>query len=105
MFGLSADAAGTDTKITAANGLVTVYVVHNVENGATAAQFRVEAPTGWALVSAQAEFDVSLGNVTTGVSLGYGSCLTGAIHLMTLMYQSPGTSGGSFNVLPHTDTG
>ena len=103
VLGVYADAAGANPNITDTGGLVTVYVVHTVANGATASQFRVEAPAGWTLQTEQAQFTVALGNVANGVSLGYGNCMAGAIHMMTLTYMSPGTSTGSFRVLPHTD--
>lgn len=102
-LGIYADAGGTDATITDTGGTVTVYVIHTVENGATASQFRVAAPAGWTLQSAAPQFAVSIGDADNGISLGYGSCLTGTIHVMTLTYTTPGTGTGSFRVLPHTD--
>ena len=103
-IGIYADAGGTNPNINDTGAVVTVYVVHNVPNGATAAQFRVEAPAGWTVQSESAQFPVAIGDVSDGIALGYGTCRTDAVHLMTLTYQSPGTSTGSFRVLPHTQT-
>jgi len=103
-IGVYADAAGTDRNIVDTGSLVTVYVVHKAENGATASQFAVAAPTGWTVVTEQSQFPVSIGNVTDGISIGYGSCQSDVIHVMTITYQSPGNSAGTtFKVVAHKD--
>ena len=105
--GVFADADGTDQSVTDTGGLVTVYVVHKLDtDGATASAFTVDAPAGWVLQSAQVEFPLSIGNIDDGIAIAYGSCQTGAVHLMTLTYMSPGnaTPGTVFSVLPHPHT-
>lgn len=104
-IGVYADNAGTNRDIVDTGGAVTVYVVHKIENGAIASAFSVEAPAGWTLVSEVSQFPVSIGNIAAGVSIGYGDCLTGVIHLMTMTYDSPGNTmaGSTFKVVPHPD--
>jgi hypothetical protein len=105
-IGVYEDIAGTDSDLTDTGGTVTFYVVHKVAKGAMGSSFRVEAPTGWTRIGAQNQFTVTLGTPEDGLSVGYGSCETGAIHVMTLTYTSPGNSapGTTFKVLPHLGT-
>ena len=102
-IGVYADAAGTDTDVRDTGNPVTLYVVHKVDNGATASSFKVEAPSGWTRLSAAAQFPVAIGDVDTGISLGYGQCMKEAIHLVTLTYQTPGNTpaGAKFKISPH----
>jgi hypothetical protein len=104
-IGVYADAGGTNPNVTDTGGSVSLFVVHHVEDGATASSFRVEAPAGWTMTLAQNQFPVSIGDPATGMSVGYGTCQSGAIHVMTLTYTSPGNTpaGAMFKVLPHTD--
>lgn len=105
-IGVYSDIDATSSKVTDTGGVVTLYVIHEVRRGATASQFRIETPTGWTLLSAQAEFPVAIGSVDAkGISIGYGQCMNGKIHTMTLTYQSPGNStpGTSFKVMPHQE--
>jgi hypothetical protein len=102
--GVYMDAAGLDDNLVDTGGIVQFYVVHKVEYGATASAFKVEAPAGWTLLAANSEFPVSVGNISEGISIGYGRCASGTVHVMTLTYQSPGDTpaGSMFKVLPHT---
>jgi hypothetical protein len=104
-IGVFSDAAGTNPNIVDTGGDVTLYVVHTVEGGAAASAFRIEAPTGWTLVvdPPEVEFPLSIGDIDDGISVAYGGCETGAIHVMTLTYHSPGTTpaGATFKVLPN----
>lgn len=103
-IGVYMDAEGLDDNLVDTGFIVQFYVVHKVEYGATASSFRIEAPEGWTLLAANSEFPVSIGNITDGISIGYGRCASGAVHVMTLTYQSPGNTpaGSFFRVLPHT---
>jgi len=101
-IGVYMDAAGLDDNLVDTGDVVQFYVVHKVEYGATASAFKVVAPQGWTLLAASSEFPVSVGNVEEGISIGYGRCASGTVHVMTLTYQSPGNSAGEvFQVLPH----
>jgi hypothetical protein len=105
--GVFADVDGTDQNLVDTGGLVTLYVVHKLDNdGATASAFTIDAPAGWVLQAAQVEFPLSIGNINDGIAIAYGGCRTGAVHLMTLTYLSPGNSspGAAFSVLPHPHT-
>lgn len=103
-IGVYADSEGMIGSVRDGAGQMTVYVVHKVDDGATGSTFRVEAPTGWTLVSEEPMFPVAIGDATDGISIGYGRCASGAVHLMTLTYEVPGDTpaGAMFRVLPHT---
>jgi hypothetical protein len=102
-IGVYADVNGQSSVVVDNGATAEVYVVHKVTQGATACAFRIEAPTGWTLVSAQSEFPVSIGDIDDGISIAYGQCLTGSIHVMTLTYTAPGnsTTDARFRVLPN----
>jgi hypothetical protein len=104
-IGVYADVDGRFSHLMDTGGTVTFHVVHKVQDGATASAFRIEEPAGWIRVSANTEFPVSIGNIDDGISIGYGQCMSGSIHVMTLTYQSPGNTepGASFKVLPHDE--
>jgi hypothetical protein len=103
-IGVYTDADGTDIDVIDSGGTVTLYVVHKVTPGALGSSFRVEAPAGWVRLTAQPQFAVTLGNPEDGLSVGYGDCLNGAIHVMTLTYDSPGNTvpNSKFKILPHS---
>jgi hypothetical protein len=103
--GVYVDEAGTNPNVVDNGGIVTLYVVHTVTEGVTASAFMIEAPAGWTRTGDVSEYPVNIGNINAGITIGYGECLTGAIHVMTLTYQAPGNTaaGESFKVLPHTD--
>ena len=103
VIGVFSDAAGTNANITDTGGSVTLYVVHTIDVGATASAFRIEAPEGWGIPTVQVQFPLSIGNIADGISVAYNTCKVGAVHVMTLTYDSPGNTaqGATFKVLPH----
>jgi hypothetical protein len=103
-IGVYADAGGTDVNVIDTGGTVTLYVFHKVTPGALGSSFRIEAPADWVRLTAQPQFAVTLGNPDDGLSIGYGDCLSGSIHVMTLTYDSPGTTppDSKFKILPHS---
>jgi hypothetical protein len=105
-IGVYADDGGTDMNVIDTGGTVTLHVVHKIAAGALGSSFRIEAPEGWVLLAPQPQFAVTLGNADEGFSVGYGNCLSGAIHVMSLMYDSPGDTpaNSKFKVLAHTGT-
>jgi hypothetical protein len=107
-IGVFADPDGLDQNIVDTGGLVTLYVVHKLSGneGAKASAFTIESPAGWDLQAANVEFPLSIGDINDGISIPYGYCLGGNIHLMTLYYMSPGNSlpGTVFRVRPHPNT-
>jgi hypothetical protein len=104
-FGVYSTPGGDRPGLYDTGDIVAIYVVHKVPEGAMASEFKIGAPTGWTLVGAKSRFSTTIGDVHQGISIGYGSCLTGSINLMTLTYQTPGnaTPGTEFEVLPHPD--
>ena len=70
-------------------GLMTVYIVHVLTAGATASQFAAPMPscmTGATYLGDSSPFLVVIGSSQTGVSVGYGSCLSGPIHVLSVQY-------------------
>jgi hypothetical protein len=104
-IGIYADTEGLRPHLLDTGGMVTLHVVHKVENGATASAFKIEEPAGWVRISATTDLPVSIGNINDGISIGYGQCMSGAIHVMTLTYRSPGNTqpGAMFKILPHNE--
>lgn len=81
------DIGGTDCGLSdVAPGLETYYIIHSFTPGATACQFW--APEPWCMeaiyLSDTAVFPVTIGNTQEGVSIGYGSCLSGYIHVLSI---------------------
>ena len=95
----------TDPNLIDTGSIVQFYVVHKVTPGSVGSEFRIEAPTGWVRLAATPQFPVAIGDVDDGISVGYGSCLTGSIHVITLMYTAPGNTppGEMFKILSHLD--
>lgn len=78
-----------------APGLMTVYIVHVLTAGATGSQFSAPMPacmTGAAYLGDTSPFPVVLGNTQTAVAVGYGTCLSGTIHVITVRYFAQGVS-------------
>lgn len=104
-IGVYADLDGTNRNVIDTGGIVMVHVFHTTTTGATASQFRVEAPAGWQLLASQAQYPVTIGSADTGVAIGYGECISGKNRILTLTYQSPGnTAGAMFKIGPHSKT-
>jgi hypothetical protein len=102
-IGVYSDMSGLSPTVLDNGDMSEVYVVHKVDGGATASAFRIEAPAGWVLVSAESEFPVSIGDIEDGISVAYGQCARGSIHVMTLTYSAPGNTptDARFRVLPN----
>jgi hypothetical protein len=84
--GVYADPAGTSCTLVAPVGVpFGVYAVHKFTAGATASRFKIVDTSGGFQLGQASPYAV-LGNAYTGVSIGYGTCLTGAISAMTLNY-------------------
>jgi hypothetical protein len=94
-IGIFSDNAGTNPFITdAAPGLLSVYVVHVATAGATACQYKATKPPCMTAtyLSDTNVFGVTIGNSQTGVSIGYGTCRVGTIHVQTISYFASGTT-------------
>jgi hypothetical protein len=91
--GIFADAAGTNCNLPdAVPGLTPYYVVHVYTTGATACQFKATKPACVlaSYLSDATVFPVTVGNSQTGVSVGYGTCRSGPIHVLTLNFFTQG---------------
>jgi hypothetical protein len=73
-IGVYSDIEGTSTQFVDNGGPVQVHMIHVNHGGAAAAQFKLEAVTGWAHVGDIWSFSTVLGVSITGVSVAYGGC-------------------------------
>lgn len=93
IIGIYGDNAGTNCNLRdSAPGLTPYYIVHVQTTGATACQY--SAPTPACLLATYLSdtnvFPVTVGNSQTGVSIGYGTCRIGAIHVQTISFFTQG---------------
>jgi hypothetical protein len=94
-IGLFSDNTGTNCNITdTAPGLLAVYVVHVNSIGAAACQYKATKPPCLTAtyLSDTNPFGVTIGSSQTGVSIGYGACRTGNIHVQTINFFAAGTT-------------
>ena len=94
-IGLYAALVGTNCNIVDhTSELLIIYVVHVSPTGATALQF--SAPKPECMAGAIWMADVwpyeAIGNSQTGAAFSYGSCQTGVIPVMYMLYLVQGTS-------------
>lgn len=86
-LGVYADPAGTSCTLTPPLfALTSVYVVHKFTAGATASRFKVTGNAGGGTFVGASTPYAQLGNVSTGISIGYGVCLSGAINALQMNY-------------------
>lgn len=89
-------------------GLVRVYIVHLAIDGSTASQFWAPMPdcmVGVEWIGDSSPYPVFSGDSQTGISISYGGCLPGPIHVLTVNYFGNGQSTPccEYPVLPHPD--
>ncbi len=87
MIGLFADQVGTNPFIQDIPGLVTIYVVVVNSPPMTAVQFSAPLPacfTGVTYLSDATTFPIILGNSQTGVSVGFGGCVSSPIQVLAI---------------------
>jgi hypothetical protein len=92
-IGVFRDPGGTNCYLEDKSpGVVPFYVVHVGTGGATACQYSAPKPNCLAAtyLSDTNVFPVTIGNSQTGVSIGYGTCRTGPIHVQTISYFTQG---------------
>jgi hypothetical protein len=81
------DEDGNSCNFVDNGSLVKVYVFHNNTNGATASQFRLDLMgLPWTHLGDIWQVATSIGTSISGVSLGYGACLTSPILLGTINF-------------------
>lgn len=86
------------------NTVASYHVVHVYASNVTAAQFSAPKPacfTGTYL-SDTAIYPVTIGNSQVGISMGYGTCMSSPIHILTINYFTYGTTAPccQYPVLP-----
>jgi hypothetical protein len=91
------DAGYSDCNIVDAGPALTpVYLVHMYSPGATASQFALDpgACNSMVFTGATNAFPTTIGDVFVGISVAYGSCLSGGpILLVTVNYFAQGLTG------------
>jgi len=96
MVGVFADPTATNCDLVDASpGLISIYVVHTETPGASAVQFSAPIPscmTGAVWMSDTPVFPVVIGDSQSGVSVGYGTCSYGPIHVLTINIFAQGLS-------------
>ena len=108
-LGVYADNGGTSCNIVDYfAGIRPVYVVHTSYGGATASQFVAPRPACWTGAvwigdSTPYCAGVGCGDSQTGITLVYGACKIGAIHVLTISYFVQGSSQSCclYPLLPH----
>jgi hypothetical protein len=104
-IGLYADAAGADCHIPdTVAGLYTVYAVHTNTAGATASQWAAPLPSCYLGIwlSDTPVYAVTIGNSQSGVAIGYGVCLAGPIHVLSISLFNQALTGSccAWTVIP-----
>jgi hypothetical protein len=94
-IGIYADVAGTECNLSdAAVGMTTYHVVHLADFGMTACAYWAPKPSCFTAtyLSDTNIFPVTIGNSQAGVSIGYGSCRPGPIHVQSILFFTQGTT-------------
>lgn len=105
-IGLFSDATSGICAAEAAVGLpLNVYVIHFSPNGATGSAWRVDNSSAMVELGSSCNELSITGDPYTGISLGYGSCMSGTFVLCTLTFLkvTTGVIPGCYqlNVLPY----
>jgi hypothetical protein len=90
-IGIFTDTIGTQPHFTDDTpGEISFYVVHINTAGATACQFSAPKPDCFDAVylGDEVEFPVAIGSSQEIMSIGYGACLSGPVHVATIHYYS-----------------
>ena len=93
IVGLYADTDGAVCDIPDVSGTLSFHVVLTMTPGATAVGFSAPRPAcmvdaSW--LSDSHVFPVTIFNSQDGIGIGFGACLTGPIHVLTINYTSCG---------------
>ncbi|MEE9270166.1 MAG: hypothetical protein V3V49_07885 [Candidatus Krumholzibacteria bacterium] len=105
---LFSDQNGNDCSLSdTVPGLLTVYAIHTFVAGAVAVQFSAPKPScmaGATWIDDTWPFPVTIGDSQSNVAIGYGGCLTGTVHVLSINYAVSGTTTADcpYKVLPAT---
>lgn len=107
-IGIFADPNGTNPNLVDNGpGIYSVYVVHVDVSGSEGCQFSAPLPACYpgSFLSDGNVHDVVLGNSQDGVSVAYGQCLSGPIHVLTINVFNQGLTQQCCRwwVRPHPD--
>jgi hypothetical protein len=107
-IGVFRDPAGLHCQlVTPESGTVTFFLVHLTQGTVSGSQFSAPKPDclNATYISTTCAFPGCGGDAQTGLSIDYGSCLTGAIVAATVTYVVNGLTDDCcfYNVLPHAD--
>jgi hypothetical protein len=99
---LYADAGATSCEFVDNGGVVTVYIVHALADGATASRFRLDvSATGWSHISDTWSYDTVIGSSINGVSIGYGRCESSPFVIGSVSFTGTSAAPGSaIRILP-----
>ncbi len=88
------DAAAGCEMVDGGQTVATLYVVHTLGVGTSAAQFKLQPSAGFNAthVADAHRFATTLGNSQTGIMIAYGECRIGTITLVEVTYLFYGTS-------------
>jgi hypothetical protein len=105
VISVSSDPAGTSCNLTDKTaGICTYYVIHTETSGAGGVVFSAPIPTCFAVtwISDEPVFPVTLGDSQSGVTVAYGSCRSGPVHILTVKFFCQGLTGAccAYWVLP-----
>jgi hypothetical protein len=87
-IGLFADAGGSSCSLDEGTAVSFIYVIHVLTPGATASEFMVASSAGFNMIYiAEVYFKpVNIGDLRTGISIGYGSCFQSPTLLARMDY-------------------
>lgn len=108
---LTGDYEGTTCEVfDGTPGLLQVHIVHTNTPGVTGCEFAAPVPgcmLGAVWLSDTYSSPVQVGNTQQGVSVAYGACLPGPIHVVTmnLFVQGLSQTCCQYNIVPHPLTG
>jgi len=94
-IGIYRDTAGMSCNLDDKTpGLTPYYIVHAMTGGATACQYSAPKPACLQAMylSDTNVFGVTVGSSQTGVSIGYGNCRIGSIHVQTMNFFTQGST-------------
>jgi len=93
-IGVYSDTGGTNCNVVDVAGVVSVYVVLVGGDGAAYTWFALHETPGLAMtyLNETVQQPLSHGNTRIGIQIGFGTCLNGPAHLLTVRYSGTGTT-------------
>ncbi len=99
--GIFSDVGATSCNFVDTGGLTQVYISHVFTSGATASQFKLDAPATWTHLGDTWNFTTIIGVSISGVSVAYATCLVGPIALGVVNFFGSAVPGCTFmSIIP-----